>query len=122
MKTTTRTTKTIEQIVKNNSKNKDSLSNTGIRCLNCNKFYIGKTSKILNKRIYEHKKDFKTGNTTNSLISHYILTHYTFNFQNSAIFAFIYDKNKRRIIEACSIACHNTIPQRHGFFKIDTKY
>ena len=55
-------------------------------------------------------KDFKTGNTTNSLVSHNILTNYTFDFQNSAIFVFIHDKNERRIIEARFIAHHNTIP------------
>ena len=87
---------------------------------NCNKFYIGETSKNLNKRIYEHKKDFKTGNTTNSLVSHNILTNQTFDFQNSAIRAFIHDKNKRKIIEACSIAHHNTIPQ--VFFQNFTIY
>ena len=32
---------------------------------NCNKFYIGEISRNLNKIIYEQKKDFKTGNTTN---------------------------------------------------------
>ena len=41
------------------------------------------------------KKDFKTGNTTNSLVSHNILINHTFVFQNSAIFAFIHGKNKR---------------------------
>ena len=61
------------------------------------------------------KKDFKTGNTTNSLVSYNILTSHTFDFQNTVIFAFIQDKNKR-IIEACSIARHNTTKQREGFF------
>ena len=56
------------------------------------------------------KKNFKTGNTTNSLVSHNILTNHTFHLQNLAIFPFIHDKNKQRIIEACSIAHHNTIP------------
>ena len=45
------------------------------------------------------------------------LTKNTFDFQNSAIFVFVHDKNKRRIIETCSITCHNTIPQQ-GLFKI----
>ena len=36
----------------------------------------------------------KTGNTTNSLVSHNILTNHTFNFQNSATIPFIHDKNK----------------------------
>ena len=81
------------------------------------KYYIGETSRNLNKRIYEHKKDFKTGDT-NSLVSHNILTKYTFDFQNSAMFAFIHDKSKRIIIEACSIVHPNTILQWQGFFKI----
>ena len=64
------------------------------------------------------KKEFKTGNTTNSLVSHNILTNHTFNFQNSDIFAFIHSKNKR-IIEACSIETpqHNTTTTS-VFFKI----
>ena len=33
-------------------------------------------------------------------------------------FDFIHDKNERRIIEACSILHHKTIPQRLGFLKI----
>ena len=53
------------------------------------------------------KTNVKTGNTTNSLVSHNILCNHTFDFQNSAIFAFINDKNKRKRIEACSIAHHN---------------
>ena len=38
-----------------------------------------------------------------------ILINHTFDFQNAVIFAFIHDKNER-IIEACFIAHHNTIP------------
>ena len=112
-----RTTKTTKQIVKNNSKNTDSLSNADVyktRCQNYNKLYIGEKSKNLNKRIYKHK-DFKTGNTTNYFVSHKILTKHTFDFQNSAIFAFIHDKNKRRRIEACSITHHN---DKVFFFKV----
>ena len=52
----------------------------------------------LNKIIYEHKKDFKSGNTNNSLVSHNITTNHTFYFQNSIIFAFIHDRDKNRII------------------------
>ena len=74
-------------------------------------FYYRESNRNLNKGIYEHKTDFKTGNSTNSLISPNILTNHTFDFQNSAIFAFIHDKNKRVIIEVCPIAYHNTIPQ-----------
>ena len=116
--------KILKQIVKNNSKkHRFPIQCTCIQNLlpNCNKFYIGETSRNLNERIYEHKKkNFKTVNTTNCLVSHNILTNYTFVFQYSAIFAFIHDKNKRRIIEACSIETpqHNTTMTRFFFFKI----
>ena len=118
IKTKTHTKKTIKEIVKN-TKNTDYLSNTGvykIRCQNCNKFYIEEASRNLNKRIYEHKKNFKTGNTTNSLVFHNILTNHTFDFQNSAIFHFIHYKNKRILIEACSLGHQNTILQDKDFF------
>ena len=114
------------RIVKNNSKNTDFLSNAGvykIRCQNFNNFDIGEIIRNLSKRIYEHKKDFNPGNTKNSLVSYNILTKHTFDFQNSAIFALIHDDHKRRRIEACSIAHHNTIPPHNTttakfFFKI----
>ena len=66
------------------------------------------------------KKDVTTGNTTNSFVSQNILTNHTFDFQNSAVFASIHDKKKRSIIEAGSIAHHNTIPQ--VFFQNITIY
>ena len=110
VKTTTRTIKTIKQIVKNISKNTNSLSNAGaykIRCQNCNKFYIGKTSRNLNK-IHGHKKTLLTGNRTNFLVSHKILTKHTLDFKNFAIFAFIHYKNKRIIIGTFSLTHRNT--------------
>ena len=87
----TTTTKTIKEILKNNFKNTYSLYNAGvnkIRCQNCNKFYIRETSRNLNKRIYEHIKDFKT------IVPHNILTNNTLVFRNSAIFDFIYEKEE----------------------------
>ena len=38
-------------------------------------------------------------------------------FQSSAIFAFNHDRGNRRVIEACSIAYHNTTLKRQGFFR-----
>ena len=62
IKNTIHTTKTIKQIAKNKSQNRDSISNTSvykIHCLNYINFYIGETSRNFNKRIYEHKKSLK---------------------------------------------------------------
>ena len=58
----------------------------------------------------------KIDNATYSLVYHYILTNHNFDFQNSAIFAFIHDKSKRRIIEAYPITYHNSIPLQKVFF------
>ena len=38
------------------------------------------------------KKTLKTGNATNSLVSHNILINHTFDFQSSAVFAFIHNQ------------------------------
>ena len=85
---------------------------------NCS--HLGKTSRNLNKKIHKHKKDFKTGNTTNSLVSHNISTNHTFDFQKSNIFAFIHDRDKRRIIEAFSILYFDTLLQRQSFYKMSS--
>ena len=49
------------------------------------------------------KRDFKTGNRTNSLVSHNISTNHTFDFHNSNLFTFIHNKDNCKIIEASSI-------------------
>ena len=62
------------------------------------------------------KNDFKIVKIFWETKEFVVLPNKTFDFQNSAIFAFIHDKNKRRIIEACFIAYHNTTEQWQGFF------
>ena len=59
----------------------------------------------------------KTGDATNSLVSRNISTNHTFDFQNCDMFAFIHDRDKRRLIEASSILYFDTI-LRQGFYKI----
>ena len=81
----------------------NSLSNVGvykIRSQNCYEFYIGETSRNLNKRIYEHK-DFKIGNA-NSLVSHNILINHTSDLKFCHIYLQFLSMN-----EAGSIAYHN---------------
>ena len=79
---------------------------------------MGETARNLNKRIYEHKKDFKSGNKTNFLVWNNILANNTFDFHNSTIFAFIHDRDKHWIIKASSITYFDTIIQRQGFYRI----
>ena len=63
-------------------------------------------------------KIFKFGNTSNSSVTHNISNGHVCDFQNSTITAFIDDKDKHRIIEACSIYSFNTIFQRPGIYQI----
>ena len=50
------------------------------------------------------KKDFKTGNTTNSLVSNNILTKHTFDFQDSTIFpSFITKSKKKKLLKPASL-------------------
>ena len=63
----------------------------------------------IKKEINEQRKDLKSGSITKFVVSHNVLTNHTFDFHNSTIFAFIHDRDKRRIIEACSITHFDTI-------------
>ena len=83
--------------------------------LDYNKLHIEETSRNLNKRICELKSDFKTGNTTNSLVSYDITTNHTFDFHNSNIFTFIHDRDKRRIYQILTQYYNDQVFQNIAF-------
>lgn len=41
-----------------------------ITCKNCHKEYTGETSRNLNKKLYDHKRDHLQNNTLNTLVYH----------------------------------------------------
>ena len=55
-------------------------------------FCIGETIRNIPKRIKEHKRDFKSGIFSNTLVIHNISKNHKFDFQYSNIIAFIHDK------------------------------
>ena len=119
IKTVTRTSQTIKHLLKHcTNKHESSAGVYKICCEQCDRVYIGETARNLKKRLYEHSKDLKFGNTSNSLVTHNLLTNHNFSLQKSSMIAFIHNRNIRRIVDSSAISILNTLPQRPGFYKI----
>jgi hypothetical protein len=75
----------------------------------CNGVYIGESSRQLDKRLYEHRNDYKNrlkpGNKT-ALIKHANDHGHTFDFDNSKILNFETNWYKRRFLESSQIQLH----------------
>ena len=54
-----------------------------IPCKDCNKFYIGQTSKKLEQRIKQHKYDIRCQKNSNALFCHKLHTDHDIDFENS---------------------------------------
>ena len=57
-KTVTNSSKTIKNIINNKNDNNHITSDAGdcsIQCLGCNRKFVGETSRLIKKRIYEHE-------------------------------------------------------------------
>jgi hypothetical protein len=81
-----------------NKKNKNLVYS--IPCLDCNKVYIGETSRMKETRMKEHKANIRTLSTKSKLVEH-ILTHkHQFDLTNSKTLALESDWRKRVIKES----------------------
>jgi len=119
IKTVSNSSKTIKSIINNKRNNTQTRSNAGvytIQCLDCNKQYIGETSRHIDQRIREHKRDIRNGQMNNALTKHISETNHSFNFKESKLLVRIHNKNERKIVESSTISIFNTIKQRPGFF------
>lgn len=92
-------TKTKDQINKNDKNNVV----YQVKCDNCNKTYIGQTSKKLNTRLNQHKTYIRKTAPHSALASHSIDTGHTFSFEETKIIDQDNKKLKREIKEACHI-------------------
>ena len=81
-----------------NKKNKNLVYS--IPCLDCNKVYIGETSRMKETRMKEHKANIKTLATNSKLVEHILTYKHQFDFTNTETLAFESDWRKRVIKES----------------------
>ena len=77
-----------------------------INCLDCNKYYIGRTSKRLEQRIQQHQNDCRLRRckgTGTALSSHVIETGHTFDFDNPEIMDIENNQTKLELKESYHI-------------------
>ena len=120
IKTVSLASKTIHNILNKNSRQhvKSEAGVYMIPCADCHKKYIGETSRNLKKRLYEHKRNIKFGDSNNCLFQHISKTQHMFNFRNASMIAYIHNKRLRQIFEASAISNIPNINSRSGFFNI----
>ena len=71
-----------------------------IPCLDCDKVYIGETSRMKETRIKEHKANIKTLSTKSKLVEHILTYKHQFDFTNTKTLALESDWRKRVIKES----------------------
>ena len=88
-----------------NKKNKNLVYS--ILCMDCDKVYIGKTSRIKDTRMNEHKAKVKSLSSDSKIVEHILEHNHKFDFSNASTLALETDWRKRVIKE--SIITHKTL-------------
>ena len=118
------TGKTINDIInkkidKNENKNPSPEAGIySIKCATWNKPYIGETSTLLKKRIYEHKHILLKNDTSYALVLHRNKEKHNFDLKGGKIIKHIPNTKKRLAIESAVIFLTETIKQRSGKFQL----
>ena len=92
-----------------------------IPCLECNKFYVGQTSKTLKERIKQHKYYINTFKENSALFQHCFEASHKINWNESKIIANCNEKTKRITLESAIIkkTWTNNLNINEGYFKLD---
>ena len=109
-----------EELV-HSSPQRNVFSHAGVYCIpckNCKLRYISETSRNLNVRLKEHKRDIRIGNLNNALFQHISQSNHNFDFNSAKMLIYIYNKRLRRIFEAAAISFFNSLNTRPGFYNI----
>ena len=113
------TTQTIKQLLhKRTDERSDTAGIYKIPCNNCEKVYIGETSRKVDDRIKEHKYAMRTNNTNNACVQHRNDRGHFMGWDDAFIIIKEPDLFRRRTIEAACISQFNTIEQRPGFVNL----
>jgi hypothetical protein len=120
----------IGQTIFTNTKDKqDKMSKSGIvykiDCKNCDKSYVGETSKKLMTRLHRHELDVlnkeKSGPKT-ALVQHTLDTKHNFDFENPQILDNETKHGKRLILEAGHIVMNKTVNLKTDARNISKQY
>ena len=88
-----------------------------IPCGTCHRAYIGETGRGLEKRLEEHKRDFRNDMDHSALVVHARQTSNVPNWNGAIILTKCKSKGLRKVTEATHITTNDTINTRVGFIK-----
>ena len=120
IKTTSLPSKTIRELVQS-SPQSNIFSDAGVYCIpckDCKLKYIGETSRNLQVRLKEKKRDIRIDNSNNALFLHISQSNNNFDFNSAKILICIHNKSQRQIFEAAAISFFNSLNTRPGFYNI----
>jgi len=89
-----------------------------IPCGNCDKFYIGETSKFVSARVHEHELCVRRGDIKYAVTQHTKLGH-TMDWNNTSVLAVHSHLNNRRWSECFHINTNKVIPNNTSFRPIN---
>ena len=90
------------KLIKNSPPNSNNIVYS-IPCKECNKIYIGQTSKGLKVRCSQHKYALSRVLTNNGISDHWLKTGHAINWDNSGIICRANDHHKRNLLETVFI-------------------
>ena len=115
-----KSTHTISSILKKPKDRIDKISTTGvvyrINCKECNKVYVGQTSRALKTRIKEHTKTFFNLDRNSQLVQHHLQTQHDFDFDGVEIIDRESQWNKRLVLEAWHSMRESNSINEHIYF------
>nr|XP_053642203.1 uncharacterized protein LOC128695554 isoform X1 [Cherax quadricarinatus] len=89
-----------------------------IPCNDCNKLYVGETSRDLQTRISEHQYASRSDDTRNACVQHRNSHNHLINYRNSRLIATEDNTQYRRILESSLISISDNFNQNSGFYNI----
>ena len=88
-----------------------------VPCGNCDRTYIGETGRGIDKRLKEHKSDWRNDRDHSAFVNHAHHTNHIPNWGGATVLATCKTKENRKATEAAYIATSDTINTRAGFIK-----
>uniref|UniRef100_A0A6P7HGF2 Uncharacterized protein LOC114348369 n=1 Tax=Diabrotica virgifera virgifera TaxID=50390 RepID=A0A6P7HGF2_DIAVI len=93
-----------------------------IPCQNCDKSYIGHTSRNLIGRLTSHKSDLRNNKNTCALVDHAISKNHSFNFNETTVLKHENQLNKREFLEMVCINKYQCVNKRTYINKLSNIY